>query len=116
MCFRVRLAFAFFTHDVSAFVSLGLLLRIGDSFLTRNFLLDSRLFATALFNSLALLSKHPKKANDSPTLGTAFPRPVFSPPLPSLPDLFRLWFYDTPICPAVMLLFPLPPITDTCRL
>jgi hypothetical protein len=38
MCFRVasRLCLSY-TYDVYALVSLGLLLRIGDSFLTRNF-------------------------------------------------------------------------------
>jgi len=40
MCFRVRLAFTFLAPtNMYALVSLGLLLRIGDSFLTRNFLL-----------------------------------------------------------------------------
>jgi len=40
MCLRERLAFAFLTPTTCiALISLGLLLRIGDSFLTRNFLL-----------------------------------------------------------------------------
>jgi len=92
-----------YTCDAYALVSLGLVLRIGDSFLTRNLLLDCSLLRLliSLVHFISLLSKdmfliNTRKKQMTPP--TPLPHPVFSPLCRPYPILLGHGFYDTPIC------------------
>lgn len=95
-----------YTHDVCALVSLGLLLRNGDSFTTRNLLLCylavrypvfliSSVHFSLLLKDMFLFKAQKKQF--TPLLLASFPASGLFTPLPSLPES-ESWFYDTSIC------------------